>query len=372
MPNSTPNVYGCCLAACSLTKSESSRERHSIAATGQFRCDESSSGSADRRECEPAGRPAAKPHREDRRPALGAGISRRPPTAARPERGSHRSAIDQLFEATLALLFRLLFVLYAESRDLLPTGNARYYTISLRRNPGRDPRRWQGRLLRRARPALYDRLCQLFETVHQGDPGRNVPAYGGRLFQAAAPANGEPSAASVPFDRMAQFLREHKVADRRLALAIDALSRDGSKRTGTRAFIDYASLDVRRLGSTYERLLNCTLRRPKRRGPTAGRPPPHVGKETLQRPGVPGERKRQAKSIRLVLHAGRDRPIPCRKHSRSGPRREAGRVASRFPHGGRDRGRGAKTSPAHRPGEVRNGAGRPSPICRVADGDAAR
>ena len=134
--------------------------------------------------------------------------------------------------------------------------------------------------------ALYDRLCQLFETVHQGDPGRNVPAYGGRLFQAAAPANGEPSAASVPFDRMAQFLREHKVADRRLALAIDALSRDRDRDARgpcvhrlqvTRR--PAPGLDLR----TVAELHASTTKTPRpNRGSSAAR----VGKETLQRPGV--------------------------------------------------------------------------------------
>src|SRR5205823_3723163 len=58
----------------------------------------------------------------------------------------------------------------------------------------------------------------------------------------------------------ADLLRDHKVPDRYLALAIDRLARDQDERTLALVFIDYKSLEVRHLGSIYEGLLEFKLK----------------------------------------------------------------------------------------------------------------
>ena len=103
--------------------------------------------------------------------------------------------LAELFEATLTFLYRLLFLLYAESRDLLPVGNARYFPVSLRKIqeeiatatglvdgdvPGRVGEAHSG-----TETALYDRVFRLFEALDKGDPILNVPAYNGGLFNTA-------------------------------------------------------------------------------------------------------------------------------------------------------------------------------------------
>ena len=48
-----------------------------------------------------------------------------------------QEALDIVFQGTLTLLYRLLFLLYAEARDLLPVKEARgYFEVSLRRLKG--------------------------------------------------------------------------------------------------------------------------------------------------------------------------------------------------------------------------------------------
>lgn len=173
--------------------------------------------------------------------------------------------LKETFEATLTLLYRLLFLLYAESRDLLPVREAPYLDASLKRLKGEVAERAgvaESQVPERLQKAysdketkLYDRLTRLFGVMDQGDSLLNVPTYNGGLFLTS------PDAASEAREhRIARFLVEHKVPDRFLALAIDRLARDPDDKTCGLVFIDYKSLEVRHLGSIYEGLLEFRLR----------------------------------------------------------------------------------------------------------------
>ena len=168
------------------------------------------------------------------------------------------------FEATLTLLYRLLFLLYAEARDLLPIREAAYKAASLKQikeeiaeKAGIAETDVPTRL--NAYPdtetTLYDHLARLFGVMDQGDAVLNVPCYNGGLFLT------EPDHNSAEREhRIARFLLEHKVPDRYLALAIDRLARDVDEKNFSLAFIDYKSLEVRHLGSIYEGLLEFKLK----------------------------------------------------------------------------------------------------------------
>jgi TaqI-like C-terminal specificity domain len=182
------------------------------------------------------------------------------------------------FEATLTLLYRLLFLLYAESRDLLPIREAPYHAASLKKIKeeiaGKAGVAESGvpECLQKAyspkETGLYDRLCRLFRAMDKGDSILNVPTYNGGLFNTSplpSPplrgrgAGGEGDGGRRD-QRIARFLLEHKVPDRHLALAIDRLARDQDERTLALVFIDYKSLEVRHLGSIYEGLLEFKLK----------------------------------------------------------------------------------------------------------------
>src|SRR5438132_2659419 len=90
--------------------------------------------------------------------------------------------------------------------------------------------------------------------MDKGDPILNVPTYNGGLF------NTTPDESDRRDQRIARFLRDHKVPDRYLALAIDRLARDQDERSLALVFIDYKSLEVRHLGSIYEGLLEFKLK----------------------------------------------------------------------------------------------------------------
>ncbi len=174
--------------------------------------------------------------------------------------------LDAIFQGVLTLLYRLLFLLYAEARDLLPVRETLdYSTVSIsaiKQEIGSAA----GPLLdtvadklkkyyRLDSNALYGRLARLFGVVDQGEADLNVPAYNGGLFISKPRANDDSAEAAA-----ARFLAEYKVPDTFLAQALDLLARDEDPKTHQLVAIDFKSLGVRQLGSIYEGLLEFRLR----------------------------------------------------------------------------------------------------------------
>ncbi|MBA3970018.1 MAG: restriction endonuclease, partial [Gemmatimonadetes bacterium] len=146
-------------------------------------------------------------------------------------------SLREIYEGTLRLLYRLLFLLHAEARGLLPTGQ-----YSLTRIKG-DVAAWRDRgdPLSPISDNFWNDLAGLFRRVDRGDPTTGMPRYNGGLFREDHPRN--------------RFLREHRAADAFLAPALDLLARAGEP-----GFIDYKALSVEQLGSIYEGLLEFRLR----------------------------------------------------------------------------------------------------------------
>jgi len=151
--------------------------------------------------------------------------------------------LRELYEQSLVLLYRLLFILYTESRDILPlSDNASYrqtrslYALkSTIAQAGRRDMDADG-------SDYYARLKDLFFGIDQGNPRYSLPAYNGGLF----------AAADHP------FLDKYVIGDRDLAHAIDKMARIRDK-SGALLMIDYRDLEVRHLGAIYEKLLDYQL-----------------------------------------------------------------------------------------------------------------
>jgi len=151
-------------------------------------------------------------------------------------------SLGQIYRASLSLLYKLLFVLYAEARGLLPIANPAYWEESLTRMAREFADKLDRRLaISDATHAArqYEGLVALFRRIDQGDPSLGVPRYDGGLFNPANPDN--------------QFLATHKLSDRAVARAVDILVRDAGQP------VDYAYISVRNLGSIYEGLLENRL-----------------------------------------------------------------------------------------------------------------
>lgn len=176
--------------------------------------------------------------------------------------------LDLVFKGTLIFLYRLLFLLYAESRDLLPVKETRgYWEKSLARlkekiskasgdiEDEREDKLKKNFSAGADSTTLYDCMIQLFKIVDSGDASVNVPIYNGGLFM-TSPADDDTSMEAEE----ARFLLNHKIPDRFLSLGLDLMTRDVEERRGSLVFIDYKSLGVRQLGSIYEGLLEFKLR----------------------------------------------------------------------------------------------------------------
>ena len=157
--------------------------------------------------------------------------------AAAPE-----APLPDVREAVLVLLYRLLFILYAEDRDLLPVRDTRYDDYALRNVRGDIGQRKDQEDVFSARATRYwsalDDLCQ---AIAHGDASIGLPAYNGGLFDQA----------STP------LLGQIRLDDAVMATVIDALSFEQTP--DGRRYINYRDLGVQQLGSIYERLIEHDL-----------------------------------------------------------------------------------------------------------------
>jgi hypothetical protein len=167
-------------------------------------------------------------------PALVAAIGRHDPKA----RIDDEAWRSEAREGALRLLFRLLFLLYAEDRDLLPVHHAGYarYALQGLRAEAADVADQRKVLSDRAR-TWWPRLRALFDAIAGGDASMGLPPYNGGLFD----------------DAPGTLLTRLTLPDAVLAPLVETMSREGPPLT--RRWINYRDLSVQHLGSIYERLL---------------------------------------------------------------------------------------------------------------------
>ena len=148
-------------------------------------------------------------------------------------------ALSTVREAALIFLYRLLFILYAEDRGLLPVNDPRYDDYGLRKPVREDIARRMERdtVFSSAASRYYDHLMTLCGLIDKGDPSIGLPPYNGGLFAADA----------------APLLGRVRLPDATVAPMIHDLSHVEAE--GRRLFISYRDMSVQQLGSIYERLL---------------------------------------------------------------------------------------------------------------------
>ncbi|MEU3329448.1 type IIL restriction-modification enzyme MmeI [Streptomyces albus] len=155
----------------------------------------------------------------------------------------------QVYESALAVMMRLVFLLYAEEQRLLPAEDSPYadsYAVTpLHAALQTEQDRYGGELGDR-RSAAWPRLLALFAAIHGGSVHDEmwIPAYGGSLF---APSR-------FP------WLAEAKVTDRVVLEILDALLTLRRKGSVSEA-LSYKGLDVEQIGHVYEGLLEYSCRR---------------------------------------------------------------------------------------------------------------
>ena len=172
-------------------------------------------------------------------------------------------SLPDVRHAALIFLYRLLFVLYAEDRGLLPVNDSRYDDYGLRKRVRDDiARRTRDRDTFSAAATLYyDHLATLCRLIDLGDASIGLPPYNGGLFSEDA----------------APLLERVRLPDAAIAPIVYDLSH---AETGEgRRFVNYRDMSVQQLGSVYERLLE---REPVRddAGKITIRPNPYARKDS--------------------------------------------------------------------------------------------
>jgi hypothetical protein len=169
-----------------------------------------------------------------------------------------------LYQAGTRVVMRLVLVLYAEARDLLPSGNEAYHASygaeSLYRTLNEAAR--DGADLSESRTA-WRRLLSLFRLVHDGSPHPDLPvlAYGGQLFR-----QGDLTSAD-PIDRAMAVVERAPVDDRTTLDVLRLLKvgrirvRRGRSATWVAGTVDCSDLRTEYIGIVYEGLIDYELRR---------------------------------------------------------------------------------------------------------------
>lgn len=162
---------------------------------------------------------------------------------------NHQRDLELCREQSMTLLYRLLFVLFAEDRQLLPYRLDKTYTDNRSLGRLRDDiatkldRISAGRDLEYGAGdrSLWDDLQSLFDLIDAGGARYKVPAYNGGLFD----PDQHP------------FLKDKCLSDPYLARVIDQLSRaaDPLHPDAGPCRVDYRDLAIQHLGNVYEGLL---------------------------------------------------------------------------------------------------------------------
>lgn len=159
-----------------------------------------------------------------------------------------RALLDEAYHRSMIVLFRLLFVAYAEDRRLLPYGVSEGYTRNALKTIAKELAARPSNHFDSNARTLWDDLIQIWSVIDTGDvEGWGVPAYNGGLFT-RDPAKNPSGAATYGLDLtndvMGPVLR---------MLLVDATP------DGVEGPVDFRSLSVREFGTIYEGLLESGL-----------------------------------------------------------------------------------------------------------------
>ena len=156
--------------------------------------------------------------------------------------------LEQTYEMALTVLFRLLFIAYAEDRDLLPY---RFNDAYRRRSLKQKAQELAGAIVNgtpiAAGDAHWQETALLYQAVATSNAEWGVPAYDGGLFAteaAVSRAGAELAAITLPNECFETVLR--------YLLVIETPE-------GVPGPVDFRSLGVREFGTIYEGLLESEL-----------------------------------------------------------------------------------------------------------------
>lgn len=173
-------------------------------------------------------------------PKLVAAIAEHDPE---PPEAIDRAYLDDVRQGALILLYRLLFVVYAEDRDLLPDQREPYksYSLSTMRLDIAE-RCVKRHAFSSSMCSYWPKLAAVFKAIAEGDDTLGIPPYNGGLFSKES----------------SRLLNRVQLPDDIVAALIFGLSH--REENGEMRYINYRDLSVQQLGTIYERTLEYDLR----------------------------------------------------------------------------------------------------------------
>ena len=175
----------------------------------------------------------------------------------------------EIYRAAVRMVMRLVVVLFAESRELLPRSNAIYHQSyglgglfdELEKSTARG-----GNRLARSYTA-WPRILALFKLISEGShhPDLPVPTYGGDLFASGDAGSPDGLSCALALFESAWFEREI-LSDREVHSMLQEITRTSIKirqgRSSTRITspIDFSDLSSEYIGILYEGLLDFELK----------------------------------------------------------------------------------------------------------------
>ena len=153
--------------------------------------------------------------------------------------------LESYYEQAMLVLFRILFVAYAEDRDLLPyRTNGEYKDHSLKHKAERMSARSADAVYAPNQSTLWQEVNDLWQAVAKGNVEWGVPPYNGGLFD------------DDPTTRPAGYALSHlSLTNAEFGPVLEALIIDKTEHGP----VDFRSLSVREFGTIYEGLLESSL-----------------------------------------------------------------------------------------------------------------
>ena len=174
---------------------------------------------------------------------------------------------EHVYEASLSLMMRLVFLFFAEERDLLPITNPIYrenYAVTTLHDQLREDADRLGEEVLERRYDAFPRLLATFRAVHGGVAHDMValPAYGGDLFDPDRFPFLEGRAAGSSWE--ATSCQPFPIHNRTILHLLEALQFLEMRVPGggrERRRVSFRALDIEQIGHVYEGLLDHTVRR---------------------------------------------------------------------------------------------------------------
>lgn len=174
---------------------------------------------------------------------------------------------EHVYEASLSLMMRLVFLFFAEERDLLPITNPVYrenYAVTTLHDQLREAADRLGEEVLERRYDAFPRLLATFRAVHGGiaHDMLALPAYGGDLFDPDRFAFLEGRATGSSWEVTSS--QPFPIHNRTILHLLEALQFLEMKVPGggrERRRVSFRALDIEQIGHVYEGLLDHTVRR---------------------------------------------------------------------------------------------------------------